>query len=283
LIRTGFFLGLFLPLFPVLLSAQSDDRLIANRTFSFAFEHQLITQPIGRVVSAIGQRYDGVRYEEHTLDRSPEESLVVNLHSFDCVTFVENILALARSIKGNQLTFDSYRRQLEAIRYRNGQRIGYESRLHYFSEWISDNAKKGYLRDLTDSLGGRRIYKSINFLSQHVPVAEGIFSDSSLHRIRQIEQQLTADSLSMIPTSAVASAAKYIRDGDIIAVTTDVPGLDIGHSGFAFRDRQGVLRLLHASEAAKRVEVTGESLIEYLGKHRHDTGIMVARPLPPGE
>lgn len=276
--------------FPALLCAQIDniqphvsteDELIATRIFSFALKDNLSSQPMGKIITAVGYYLARSRYEEHTLDRSEKENLVVNLHSFDCVTYVENVLALARSINGNHLTIDSYRKELEALRYRHAQRNGYESRLHYFSEWISDNEKKKILHNLTDSLGGHRVYKPIVFLSHRGRSVSGYLTDSSLHQIRQIEQRLTADSLNMIPTAAVPAIVHSIRDGDIIAVTTNAPGLDVGHTGFAVRDRKGVLRLLHASEATRRVEITRESLIEYLRKHRNDTGIMVARPIPP--
>ena len=40
------------------------------------------------------------------------------------------------------------------MRYRGGKRRGYASRLHYFSEWISDGARRGLVRDLGAELGG---------------------------------------------------------------------------------------------------------------------------------
>jgi hypothetical protein len=282
-IGAGYVLGISLFLLPARLSAQRDDHTIANRTFSYAFEHKLVTRPMGSIASAVGKYFAGNPYEEHTLDRSAEELLVVNLRSFDCVTFVENVLALSRAIKGNRLTFVSYQEELEAIRYRNGQRNGYGSRLHYFSEWIFDNAKKGFVRDLTDSLGGYRYYKPVNFLSQYLPLSGKMVPDSILAQIRRTEQRLTADSLRMIPSGAVRAAAEKINDGDIIAFVTAASGLDVGHTGFAVRDRYGVVHLLHASETTRRVELTRESLYEYLRKHPRDAGIMVARPLPPGE
>jgi hypothetical protein len=287
------FLRIILPFFPAHLSAQldtlhlsadTDDQMVARRLFSFAFEHKLIAQPIGKVMTAVGNRFIGSPYEENTLDRYGDQRLVVNLNRFDCVTFVENVLALSRAIKGNRLTFDFFQQQLEGIRYRNGVRNGYESRLNYFSEWISDNTRKGYIRNLTDSLGGRRIYKPVNFLSLHgTPSITGVLADSSIRKIRETEQMLTADSLSVIPAGEVSAIVDKIEDGDVIAFTTKTAGLDVGHTGIAVRDRKGVVHLLHASESGKRVVITPESLVKYLAKHHSDTGILVARPLAPRE
>ena len=36
------------------------------------------------------------------------------------------------------------------MRYRGGKRRGYASRLHYFSEWISDGAQRGLVADRGD-------------------------------------------------------------------------------------------------------------------------------------
>lgn len=40
----------------------------------------------------------------------------------------------------------------------------------------------------------------------------------------------------------------WIKDGDIIAITTHTPGLDVAHMGIAAY-RKGKLHLLHASSA----------------------------------
>ena len=77
------------------------------------------------------------------------ERLVVNLREFDCFTFVENVVALAWLLKSREKSFEGFRRLLRKIRYRNGRLQGYSSRLHYFSDWIHDNQKKGIVRDVT--------------------------------------------------------------------------------------------------------------------------------------
>jgi len=65
------------------------------------------------------------------------------------------------------------------------------------------------------------------------------------------------------------------------APLTAIPGLDCSHSGLCHRDRQGVLRYLHASSTRKEV-VLAEELSVYLTSVSKHTGIMVARPLATG-
>ncbi|HTR99403.1 MAG TPA: DUF1460 domain-containing protein, partial [Bacteroidota bacterium] len=61
---------------------------------------------------------------------------------------------------------------------------------------------------------------------------------------------------------------------------TDVPGLDVTHTGIAVREG-GVTKLLHAPNVGKQVQITSGSLAQYLAAHRAQSGIMVARPLDP--
>jgi len=256
------------------------DSLTFARLIAFASDHGLAARPFGELVAAVGGRFLGSSYREGTLGRTDDEPLIVNLREFDCVTFVETALALARTIRHRDPVPARFRRELENLRYRGGVRSGYASRLHYFSEWMSDNAKKGLIDILTDSLGGRRISKPVTFLSRHGPCADGTVSDATVRLIRGIEHRLTADSLCVIPASALASVSGSIRDGDIIAFATSLPGLDVGHTGIAVRDKKGAVHLLHASEKERRVVLTRQTLAEYLASHRRDTGILIARPRP---
>ena len=70
------------------------------------------------------------------------------LTGFDCVTLVESSLAIARAAAVPRARWSAFTHEIERMRYRGGVRAGYVSRLHYFSEWIADNARRGLLREL---------------------------------------------------------------------------------------------------------------------------------------
>ena len=74
----------------------------------------------------------GVPYVANTLDGTDEETLVVHLDKVDCTTLVETVLALSLTDKYGKSDFESYKKALRCIRYRNGKQAGYVSRLHYF-------------------------------------------------------------------------------------------------------------------------------------------------------
>ena len=64
----------------------------------------------------------------------------------------------------------------------------------------------------------------------------------------------------------------------MLAFATEIPGLDVTHAAFAYRDRSGTLRVLHAPLSGGSVEITRTTLPEYVAAIRRATGIMVARP-----
>ena len=99
--------------------------------------------------------------------RRGAEHLVINLRELDCVTFVENVVALAWLVTSREKSFEAFRRMLRKIRYRQGRLQGYTSRLHYFSDWIYDNEKKGIVRDVTKEIGGRPSRKAVTFMTTH--------------------------------------------------------------------------------------------------------------------
>jgi hypothetical protein len=84
----------------------------------------------------------------------------------------------------------------------------------------------------------------------------------------------------VLPRDEVAARETKLRDGDIIALATDIPGLDVTHTGIALRLADGRIHLLHASTQGQ-VMITEEPLADYLEKVSRNTGIMVARPLQP--
>ncbi|HUL43845.1 MAG TPA: N-acetylmuramoyl-L-alanine amidase-like domain-containing protein [Bacteroidota bacterium] len=267
--------------FPLFAAAQSADRKIANAVFSNAFTHKMIDKPIGSVMIFVGKQFLGYPYVPNTLDTADSEVLVCDLHSFDCVTFVENVLALSRCIKKDLLSFESYQKELTSIRYRNGVLRGYSSRLHYFSDWIFDNEKKGITENVTHSIGGVPYRKVIKFMSTHRPSYTKLSADSVFQQIVACEESLNTRSMYYIPKSLLPKVQSSIRSGDILAITTAQPGLDVSHTGIAVRGESGTLLFLHAPDVGEFVTLTKEPLENYLNRHPAQTGIMVARPRNP--
>ena len=259
--------------------AAQDSAIFAQR-IATARQERWDTLPIGEVIARVGRTFVGAPYVPGTLEAPGAEQLVVNLRTFDCVTFVENSMAIARAIKSGQPTFSAYKGELQKIRYRGGQLDGYISRLHYFSEWIADNEAKGVVRNITRDLGGTRDPRPIDFMSNHTDAYRQMKDAGVPEQIRAMEARLTAVPRYFIPEDKIAAAAKGIQNGDVIAAVSTIPGLDIAHTGLALWV-DGKLHLMHAPLVGKSVEISVNPLADRIIAQDKQNGIMAARPIEP--
>ncbi|MHB1168887.1 MAG: N-acetylmuramoyl-L-alanine amidase-like domain-containing protein [Longimicrobiales bacterium] len=254
------------------------DRAIFEATIERALREGVDSLAIGDRVVAVGRWFVGAEYVPGTLEVVPER-LVINLEQFDCVTYVESILAIARVLDDAEPSFDAFLRELRSIRYRDGVMAGYPSRLLYFSEWIENNERLGIVENVTRELGGIVLGEEIDFMSTNREQYRALESAEVLERIRAIERVLSADTLYYIKKDRIAQVAPQIRDGDIIAITSTIQGLDIAHTGFAIwiDDR---LHFMNAPLVGESVEISELPLNERIRRISGQDGIMVARPQP---
>jgi hypothetical protein len=196
----------------------------------------------------------------------------------DCNTFAENCLAISRTIKSGNPSFEKFATELQNIRYRDGKINGYASRLHYFSDWIFDNDKKYIVKSVSQGIADILYEKNINFMSTHPESYVQLKDLGLVKRIENIEQQISARKNYYIPEEKLAQFEEKLNDGDIVGITTNIKGLDIVHVGILVR-KSGQIHLMHASSVAEKVIVSENTLEEYLINSKTATGIMVARPL----
>jgi len=196
------------------------------------------------------------------------------------VTFVENAVTLAGLIRCGKTSFADFAASLERIRYRQGRSDGYASRLHYFTDWIYDNGRKGLICDITHEIGGIPFRKTFYCLTDRREDHPGLKDPLAFRRLRIIEGSCSRRPLFFIPKASLERAGDGITDGDIIALTTDERGLDVSHTGLAVRIG-GQLHLLHASSAAGKVVLSETTLCRHLQARRSRTGIIVSRAIPP--
>jgi hypothetical protein len=244
--------------------------------------------PLGPSVVRVGELARGTRYVAGTLDAYlrvhdavRREPLTLSLTRFDCVTLVEACVAVSRVAREpGAASWSRFGSAVERMRYRGGHRGGYPSRLHYFSEWISDNAARGLVRDLGAELGGVEDIRPLRFMTEHRASYPALRAEQDFRQVAAQEQKLDGHARRVIPTERIPEVSDRIKTGDILGFATGIPGLDVTHSALAYRDGEGVLRVLHAPLSGGVVEITGKTLPEYVAAIRRATGILVARPLP---
>jgi N-acetylmuramoyl-L-alanine amidase-like protein len=246
-------------------------------------------EPIGRAAARVGELAEGTPYEAGTLDtylsrggsRPPSpEPLALSLTRFDCATLVESCLAVPRAAaRDTEPSWDRFGHEIERMRYRGGVRHGYASRLHYFSEWITDGERRGLVRDLGAELGGAEDARPLRFMTAHRAKYPALGDGDVFREVGAMERRLDGHPRRVVPTKRIPEVVGRIETGDVLAFATEIPGLDVTHAAFAYRDSAGVLRVLHAPLSGGVVEVTRTTLPEYVAAIPRATGILAARPL----
>ena len=94
------------------------------------------------------QKFIGIPYVASTLEGDKHERLVINTRQLDCTTLVETVTALTLCAQNGQYSWFAYKHMLTDLRYRGGIINGYPSRLHYFTEWITDNTLAGVVTEI---------------------------------------------------------------------------------------------------------------------------------------
>ena len=216
----------------------------------FVTLHHLLANEldIGRCMRRVADAWAGRPYTADSLFGGPDEPerLVVNLEAFDCVTFVECVLAVARS-RSRKGFID----ELKRTRYRDA-RVEWPCRLHYFSDWMKSNQKRGAIKIRTRGPGSHSIETGLD-------VIEGL----PARRVR----------FHVVPKRKIHLARRRIFDGSIVAFASTRSKLDFFHTGLIF-NREGML-LYHASRKANKV--IAEPLDDYLKRNRM-RGIAFASP-----
>lgn len=226
-----------------------------------------------------GKQLKGIPYVAKTLEKNADERLVINLRQLDCTTFVENVVALTLCAKNHLTRFEDFCNYLRLIRYKNGE-ISYPTRLHYFSAWIADNSRMGYVKEVSSpNPPFSAIQKThLNYMTTHVQYYPMLESHPRwIKLIKTMEEEFSGREYPYIPKQDIANTSlfrKTIHDGDIIAILTNKPGLDTSHIGIAVWQKDG-LHLLNASAIHHKVVEEDMTFHDYMQQHPSQIGIRV--------
>ncbi|MFH1392078.1 MAG: N-acetylmuramoyl-L-alanine amidase-like domain-containing protein [bacterium] len=115
--------------------------ILFNFNYSFEVKQEIIQQElsiqelsIAEKIIKISEKYLGRPYKANTLIGGPNtpEQLVINKQEVDCFTFLDYVVSEAFGIPAQE------------IRYKNFV-ISYQTRNHYFTDWINNNQKYLFL------------------------------------------------------------------------------------------------------------------------------------------
>ncbi|WP_341224689.1 N-acetylmuramoyl-L-alanine amidase-like domain-containing protein [uncultured Arcticibacterium sp.] len=262
-----FFLCLFIG--QTALSQSADEKLVKD------FTSNLTSETRGDKMIEIGKKFLGRPYIGGTLE-APKEALICRLDGFDCYTFVETMLAMVLTSEYDDTGLDNLKEEIQYLRYRDGEINGYASRVHYFFEWAKLAEKNGVVTDLTPELG-EAAPKPINFMSTHRQYYPAFkTNDAVWNQIKTMEKAVSRYEFHEIKKENLADVAEGIQNGDILAFTSNIGGLDVNHEGLAYW-KGDQLHFMHASSEEKKIVISDETLQSYLDRIKKHSGLMVLR------
>ncbi|MBS1904275.1 MAG: DUF1460 domain-containing protein [Bacteroidetes bacterium] len=244
------------------------------------------TLPIGARIVAAGKELLGKPYLDKTLEVGEDMIVpVCNLEGFDCVTLFENAWAFGRLAKnGSSVRLGNLSAEIRTTRYRDGRENGFYSRLHYTTDYFYNNTQRGLLKEMTRTIGKKYAIletKPINFMTKHPNLYKQLKDDPAMvAKMDSIERMISArGGFYYIKKENVEKIESGIQDGDLIGITTSIPGIDISHTGIAVKGDDGRIHFMNASSVFHKVIISKEPLADYLANNSKQTGIIVYRPI----
>lgn len=239
--------------------------------------------PLGERVNNFALALRGTPYVNYTLELDERrEAPSVNMQGMDCWTLFEIALAMGRlvAVHPPPYTPQEMLRLIELDRYRGGRCDGrFDSRLHHLEDWAQDNEKRGLVQDITPSLGGVPLHRKMAYMGKKPHLFRQLRADPSMvPGFVELEAELSRRGITYIPKSQVPRIEGKLRNGDIICIVTNWHETYTSHVGLASRDKNGVLRFLHASKNHREVTLDSR-LTDYLNRFSTHAGIFVVRPL----
>ena len=275
-------------------------RMAPGEVDAFMREVQAKKPPLWKRIEVFSHIYLGVPYQRGPLGEGPAGAFdtdpLISLQKVDCVTFIEQVLAMSFS-----RDLDSAEQVLRRIRYRDGV-VRYKSRNHFAeADWLPNNIAAGFLEDITAKVAGadvrvasRTVDKAAWYEAKTTASLEGVelqsLAEGEKARLAEALREAGMDvpaqpvSLPYLPMSALPKHLDALPSGAVLSLVRedqpDAPVL-VSHQGLLVR---------HGGETFFRHAVQDEAvkdspLLEYFYKYFNSSwrlcGLNVAYPREP--
>ncbi|MES2963180.1 MAG: N-acetylmuramoyl-L-alanine amidase-like domain-containing protein [Bdellovibrionota bacterium] len=264
-------------------------RLLVLVLIAFPFVAQATPRALAERMDRVSSQFIGKPYLIDPLGEGPgarfDQDPRLRLDGFDCTTFVETVVSIAKARRSNDVE-----RWMDRIRYANGK-VGFETRNHFPDvDWIANNTRARIVTDITRTID-----------RDALATAEALIEKDSWYALLKIERLSgiaeTEKPARLIELRSLGakhgktiSRVPYLRKHAIVAhpeileriphgaiVNVVRPNFDvtkgagthmnITHQGFAFH-KNGVVYFRHASPTPDPVtgqgKVTEIPLLDYV-------------------
>lgn len=162
-------------------------------------------------------------------------TLMINLHGFDRMGFINNVLALAKTSLHHLPVERQYEIVLENYSRRKGEDDGFASQLFYCSDWIVENIYRGNIKEMTEYLsGGGFKPKTLDYLTRHADEFPAMKNKDVNDKIRMIEMGYRSHRIPHLKKQSVGNkeVRELMKDGDIVILLSNEPDYDLYDIGF---------------------------------------------------
>lgn len=215
------------------------------------------------------------------LDNDSAGTIIVNMHGFDRLGFVNTVMALADASMKNMPTIKEFVYSLEAMSRRKGVDDGFASQLLYGADWIVDNVYRGHVKEMTEYVGGGGFkVKTLDYVSHHKDEYPALKDSIVLEKVKMIEMGYRSHRIPHLKKQSAGNKLLHelMQNGDIIMMLSPELDYDIYDIGFV-EMKNGEPYLKHISHESGIV-VTDEYPLSRLFKieNQHFYGYRWLRP-----
>ncbi len=194
-------------------------------------------------------------------DNDTQGTIVINLHGFDRIGFINTVLAMAQASMQKLPRVKEYERFYEQYSRRKGQDDGFASQLFYGSEWIVDNVYRGNVKEMTEYVaGGGFKTKTLDYMTRHKDEFPALSDQATYDKVRMNEMGYRSHRIPHLKKQSIGNKPLHelMLDGDIILMLSPEIDKDIYDIGIV-EMKDGEPYLIHIS---------------------HDNGLVTADPYP---
>ena len=234
--------------------------------------------PMNQALIGLARRSLGLAYSAFPLDQGEPERLLLDLQHVDELRFVENLLALvnSRQVSTRTEAVDRFSDHVRQLRY-SGALVSSCRRHHDFSRWAQAAQQQGYLVNLSPFLPGassrqRRLRLPSSPAAAAAPNQQATSRDciTTLAKSQPVKQ-------AYVPLQGLSEVLPSLRSGDIVALVSQRPGLDVSDVGLVEVEGNQI-SAIHA--AAGSGVMRSPDLARYAKASPGVIGLAFYRPVP---
>lgn len=182
-------------------------------------------------------------------DNDAQGTIVINLHGFDRIGFINTVLAMAQASMQKLPRVKEYERFYEQYSRRKGQDDGFASQLFYGSEWIVDNVYRGNIKEMTEYVtGGGFKTKTLDYMTRHKDEFPALSDPAIYDKVRMNEMGYRSHRIPHLKKQSIGNKPLHelMLNGDIILMLATDIDKDIYDIGFV-ELKDGEPYLIHIS------------------------------------